>query len=137
VYDKNGDLDIAKLIMAAGSTFVLITLLCFCVGFIHRGYDRQQTLWDEQNQVQVNDIRIQQTVQLVQVEKQKALIKVQEAMGISQAQKIINGTLTPQYLQHEAIQAQLTAAENSSHTETIYVPSGPQGIPMVFQPGQK
>ena len=75
---------------------------------------------------------IAQTRQLVEVEKQKAQIKIAEANGIAAAQRIINGTLTALYLQHEAIQAQMTAAENSSHTETIYVPAGPQGIPMVF-----
>ncbi len=86
---------------------------------------------DENNQVQVNDIQIQQTEQLVNVERQKAQIKIAEAQGIAAAQRIINGTLTPQYLQHEAIAAQQAAAENSSHTETIYIPSGSQGIPFV------
>lgn len=95
-------------------------------------YGRFQTLANERNQVTVNDIQIQQTQQLVEVEKQKAQIRIQEALGIAQSQRIINGTLTPQYLQHEAIQAQLTAAENSSHTETIYVPAGDQGIPLVL-----
>jgi hypothetical protein len=110
---------------------LVVAAIISCM-FAFPAYGRYQTLANERNQVTVNDIQIQQTEQLVQVEKQKAQIKIQEALGIAQAQRIINGTLTPQYLQHEAIQAQLTAAENSSHTETIYVPSGPQGIPMVF-----
>lgn len=100
--------------------------------FLLPAYGRYQRLADEQNQVQVNDIQINQTKQLVEVEKQKAQIRIQQAQGIAAAQKIINGTLTPQYLQHEAIEAQLEAAKNSSHTETIYVPSGNQGIPSVM-----
>lgn len=117
----------------AGLILAGIGALAFCVAlmFAFPAYGRYQTLANERNQVTVNDIQIQQTEQLVQVEKQKAQIKIQEANGIAAAQRIINGTLTPQYLQHEAIQAQLTAAENSSHTETIYIPSGPQGIPLI------
>lgn len=113
-----------------GSILFLIILGTLMFGL--PSYGRFQRLANERNQVQVNDIQIAQTQQLVQVEKQKAQIKVQEALGIAQAQQIINGTLTPQYLQHEAIQAQQQAAQNSSHTETIYVPSGTQGIPLVL-----
>lgn len=109
------------------ATIALIVGLMFALP----AYGRYQRLANERNQVQVNDIQIQQTQQLVQVEKQKAQIRVQQALGIAQAQKIINGTLTPQYLQHEAIEAQLEAAKNSSHTETIYIPAGAQGIPFV------
>jgi len=94
-------------------------------------YDRYQQVAYARNQVTVNDIQIQQTEQLVKVEQQKAAIRVQDALGIARSQQIINGTLTPQYLQHEAIQAQMTAAQSSAHTETIYIPSGAQGIPLV------
>jgi len=119
-----------------GLFYTLLGLLCVVIiaglMFALPAYGRYQRVADARNQVTVNDIQIEQTVQLVQVEKQKAAIRVQDALGIASAQKIINRTLTAQYLQHEAIQAQLTAAENSSHTETIYVPSGPQGIPLIF-----
>jgi hypothetical protein len=116
-------LSIVGVVVFIGSIFV--------IAFSVQSYGRWNRLQDERNQVQVNDIQIQQTAQLVNVEKQKAQIKIQEALGIAKAQEIINGTLTPQYLQHEAIQAQLEAAGNSSHTETIYIPSGAQGIPLV------
>ena len=39
-----------------------------------------------------------------------AEIRVEEAKGIAEAQRIINATLTPYYLQHEAIGAQLQMA---------------------------
>lgn len=119
-----------------GLFYSLLAMICVVIigalMFALPAYGRYQKVADARNQVTVNDIQIEQTVQLVQVERQKAAIRVQDALGIASAQKIINRTLTPQYLQHEAIQAQLTAAENSSHTETIYVPSGPQGIPLIF-----
>lgn len=93
-------------------------------------YNRYQRRAHEQNMVQVNDIQISQTKQLVEVQKQKAQIKIEEAKGIASAQHIINTTLTPLYLQHEAIQAQEQMANSPNHT-TIYIPSGNNGIPLV------
>lgn len=59
-----------------------------------------------------------------------AEIRIEEARGIAEAQKIINSTLTQNYLQHEAINAQLKMAESPNHT-TVYIPSGANGIPLV------
>lgn len=101
---------------------ILVLVLMFGIP----AYNRYQKLADETNQVQVNEIQIQQTKQLVQVAQQKADIKIEEAKGIAEAQRIINDTLTPLYLQHEAIQAQETQSN-----KIIYVPAGNQGIPLV------
>ena len=60
-----------------------------------------------------------------------AEIRIEEAKGIAQAQKIINATLTKNYLQHEAINAQLKMADSPNHT-TVYIPSGTNGIPLVY-----
>lgn len=65
-----------------------------------------------------------------EIMKKNAEIRIEEAKGIAQAQKIINTTLTPNYLQHEAIQAQLTMAESPNHT-TVYIPVGTNGIPLI------
>ena len=64
------------------------------------------------------------------IARKEAEIRVEEAKGIAQAQKIINATLTPNYLQHEAINAQLKMAESPNHT-TVYIPVGNNGIPIV------
>jgi len=93
-------------------------------------YARYQARQNAANQIQLNALRIQQTQQLVEVEKQKAEIKITEAGGIAEAQRIINATLTDKYLQHEAIQAQEKMADSPNHT-TIYIPSGQNGIPLV------
>jgi len=93
-------------------------------------YSRYQVRANESNQIQVNELRIQQTEQLVQVERQKAQIRIVDAEGIAKSQQIINATLTDRYLQHEAIQAQMTMAGSPNHT-TIYIPSGQNGIPLV------
>ncbi len=64
------------------------------------------------------------------IAKKDAEIRVEEAKGIAQAQKIINATLTTNYLQHEAIQTQLKMADSPNHT-TVYIPVGTNGIPIM------
>ncbi len=59
-----------------------------------------------------------------------AQIRIIEAKGIAESQKIIQSTLTKQYLQHEAIKAQEKMLQSSNHT-VIYMPTGPSGIPIV------
>ena len=93
-------------------------------------YGRYQVRANASNEIQVNALRIQQTQQLVQVEQQKAQIRIVDAEGIAKSQQIINATLTDRYLQHEAIQAQMSMANSPNHT-TIYIPSGNNGIPLV------
>jgi hypothetical protein len=93
-------------------------------------YGRYQTRANEANQILVNELQIKQTEQLVQVERQKAQIRIVDAEGIARSQQIINETLTDRYLQHEAIQAQQQMANSPNHT-TIYIPSGNNGIPLV------
>jgi len=71
----------------------------------------------------------------IQIERKKAERRVVEAEGIAQAQRIINATLSELYLQHEAIQAQLEMAKSPNHT-TVYIPSGSNGIPLVYTTGK-
>ncbi len=68
-----------------------------------------------------------------QIARKNAQIKIEEAKGIAEAQKIINETLTANYLQHEAIMAQQNMADSPNHT-TVYIPAGPNGMPIVFTP---
>lgn len=93
-------------------------------------YTRYQRLANERNQTTVNDIQIAQTAQLVQVQKQKAQIQIEQAKGIAAAQDIIKSTLTPAYLQYEAIEAQKSEVDSQNHT-IIYIPSGSNGVPLV------
>lgn len=66
----------------------------------------------------------------IQIAQQDAQVRIEEAKGIAEAQKIINVTLTSNYLQHEAIRAQEKMAGSPSHT-VVYIPSGNNGIPLV------
>ncbi len=68
-----------------------------------------------------------------EIAKKDAEIKIEEAKGIARAQKIINETLTANYLQHEAIMAQQKMASSPNHT-TVYIPVGSNGIPIVYTP---
>ncbi len=113
---------------------IIVVVVCavFVVGMMYGipTYNRYQKVLNAQNEIKVNEMKISQTAQLVQVEKQKAEIRVAEANGIAQSQQIINATLTDRYLQHEAIQAQLQMAGSPNHTQ-IYIPVGTNGILLV------
>jgi regulator of protease activity HflC (stomatin/prohibitin superfamily) len=67
----------------------------------------------------------------MEIAKSDAEIKIEEAKGIAESQKIINATLTSKYLQHEAIQAQREMANSPNHT-TVYIPVGSNGIPIIY-----
>jgi regulator of protease activity HflC (stomatin/prohibitin superfamily) len=69
-----------------------------------------------------------------EIAQRDAEIRVEEAKGIAEAQKIINATLTANYLQHEAIEAQRLMANSPNHT-TVYIPVGSNGLPLVHEPG--
>jgi regulator of protease activity HflC (stomatin/prohibitin superfamily) len=66
----------------------------------------------------------------VKIEEKKKEKRVVEAGGITEAMKIITDSLTPQYLQYLAIEAQKGMVNSPNHT-TIYIPSGPMGVPLV------
>ena len=82
-------------------------------------------------------LKAQQEAEAMTFKKQKAeeeaKIKIIEAKGLAEAQKIINSTLTPYYLQLEAIQAYKLLA-GSSNTTFILLPTSPNatGIPLII-----
>lgn len=65
-----------------------------------------------------------------EIAKKEADIKVTEAHGIAEANRIISGSLTREYLQHEANQALLKFAEKGN-SNTIVVPSGMTVTPLI------
>lgn len=121
----------------AGWLFVVILVLVLVGGpifwFINGkpDYDRFQARQNAENQVRINEIIIHQQEQNIQVEKQKAEIRVVEAQGIARAQEIINATLTDKYLTHEAIKVQAEQAAHGGTSTFYYIPSGDNGIPLV------
>ncbi len=120
-----------KIYLTSIFVVTIIVLLAFGLPVFHRYQVRQEA----ENQVAVNEIIIKQQEQNIQVEKQKAQIRIVDAQGIAQAQEIIAKSLTDSYLQYLAIDAQKAMASGSNHTE-IYIPSGLNGIPLVKTIGQ-
>lgn len=116
----------SKIVLLALSSLLVISGAFFFLPI----YGRYQAVQNAQNQIQINEMIAKQTEQLIQNEKQKAQIRVEEAKGIAESQKLINATLTDQYLQHEAIEAQKSMAASPNHTQ-IYIPVGNNGIPLV------
>jgi len=108
----------------------LIVGVIWAVFFGGKIYSRYQLRMDAENEVAINEIKIKQQEQLIQVEKQKAEIRIVEAGGIAESQKIINSSLTNNYLQYLAIQAQEKMAGSPNHTQ-IYIPVGTNGIPLI------
>lgn len=78
--------------------------------------------------------RLEEKATQKEIAKRDAEIRIEEAKGIAEAQRIINSTLTTNYLQHEAIHAQLSMASSPNHT-TVYIPVGANGIPLMHSPG--
>lgn len=122
---KNMDQTKSTILVVVG---IVAIFLIFVFGA--PAFQRYQRVLNARNEIKVNEMKIQQTEQLVNVEKQKAQIKVEEAKGIAEAQNIINATLSDKYLQHEAIQAQMEMAQSPNHS-TIYIPVGNNGLPLV------
>src|SRR5215831_6059639 len=112
-------------------SFIVLLVILLIIGgmFLFPAIGRYQDRQEAANVVLVNELKIKQTQQLVQVENQKAEIRVAEANGIAESQKIINAMLTDRYLQHEAIIAQEKMANAPNHTQ-IYIPTGTNGIPL-------
>ena len=117
----------SKLIV--GLVFATIGLIGACM-VIFPAYGRYQARQNAANDVVVSNIMIQNQAQHVEIEKKKAEVRVAEANGIAESQRIIASSLTDSYLQYLAIKAQEAMATGPNHTE-IYIPSGMNGIPLV------
>jgi uncharacterized membrane protein len=123
-----------KDIIAAVVAFVVF--VAFCIGGVAgcREFSRYQKRADAVNKTKIvrQEIKTAEQQALVnraqiaatQAEAEKRIV---EAEGIRKAQDLISATLTPLYVQHEAIKAQ----ENDRQGDRTYIPVGPQGVPIV------
>ena len=83
------------------------------------------------NKVQVTEIEIKNQAQQIQVTKQQAEIRYQQAVGVREAQDEIAKTLTPLYIQWENVQAFQAIATSGKNNTVVYVPSGQGGVPTI------
>lgn len=128
--------------IAVASVLVLLLVAAVFMGvwFGVKGVSRYQKTHDAQNNAKiariqasnealVNELRIKAQAQKVKITQQEAEIKYTEATGLRRAQDEIAKTLTPMYIQHEAIDAMREGARYGNHT--VYIPSGENGVPIV------
>lgn len=125
---------IERLVLAAVALLLAVAVLIGgvfgCVGAT-KSFNRYQKRADAKNQVQISEIEIQNQAQRVQIAKQKAEIRRQDAIGIREAQDQIAKTLTPLYVQFEMTEALKAIALSGSNNSTVFIPSGAAGIPLV------
>jgi hypothetical protein len=130
----------AVLVWVAVVLGVVILLLAAglggCAGL--KAFNRAQARADAHNGVALTQIQIQNQRQYAQViaahnnvVRQQAYQRFLEAVGIRRAQDEISKTLTPLYIQHEAIQALQAIANSGRNNTVVYVPAGPNGVPIV------
>lgn len=130
-------------IVATVMTLVVLAVLIFggiagCGAY--KGWHRGQLRADAQNNVQIAHINIQRAQQQAKiVAAQDGIIRALadqrliKARGIKRAQDEIQSTLTPLYVQFEAIEAQRAIATSGQNNTVIYVPSGTNGTPIITQ----
>lgn len=133
MFNENGTIKLVPTTFAAVGVLVLVVSIFIggCAGI--KSFQRAQRRADANNAVSVTHIQIRQAQQQAQIVRaQNARVqalaeqRVIEAEGIRKAQDLISKTLTPLYVQHEAIK---TLALGKG--EKVYIPVGPQGVPLV------
>jgi len=122
--------------LVAVCVIALLVVVGLWVGY--KTVHRSQVRADANNRVKVTAINIRNARQQAhvveaqtEIVKAKAEQRYQESIGIRRAQDEIAKTLTPLYIQHEAIQAQERMAVSGKNNTSIYIPSGVNGVPMV------
>ncbi|HKJ20353.1 MAG TPA: hypothetical protein VJ993_06805, partial [Woeseiaceae bacterium] len=67
-------------------------------------------------------------------DRKKKDAEIERAKGIAEANKIINSSLTAEYLQHEVNTALLRFADNDG--SIVVIPANMQGFEMILDSGQ-
>jgi regulator of protease activity HflC (stomatin/prohibitin superfamily) len=80
--------------------------------------------------------RLKQKEFELKIAEKDAEIKIIEAKGQQVAQRIIDSTLTPTYLQYRALDVQ-KALVNSSNASFFFVPLGQNGLPILLNTGME
>lgn len=139
--DREVEVDAFSVARVTAFTVVVLVLLSMlsvggCAGL--KGFSRAQKRADANNNVKVTTINIRRARQQARiVAAQDATVKAQadqrliKARGIKAAQDEIQSTLTPLYVQFEAIEAQKAIATSGQNNTVIYVPSGTNGTPTI------
>lgn len=132
---------IALWCLAAVLGVLLLTTVGVGLSACVQAYKRAENRANAENGVKLTHIEISRARQRAEITRAQiaataanAEKRYQEAVGIRRAQDDISRSLTGQYLQHEAIQAQKAVATSGRNNTLIYVPSGANGVPLVQDP---
>lgn len=109
--------------ICAGTPFVVHSIM---MGFVQYPLTVQQAVEAKLAAEQESERAVIQ----VRIADEMAKVKVAESKGIAEAQRIINESLTANYLRHEYVQA-LIECSRQPNTTIIYVPLGSDGLPLV------
>lgn len=120
-----------RIIGASIAGVLILIVACFGLFAAIKSFHRYQVRADANNQVRVYNIQIRQQAQRVQIAKQNAEIRRQDAIGVREAQDEIAKTLTPLYVQFEMTEALKQIATSGQNNTTVFIPSGPSGIPLI------
>lgn len=133
----------AAVVVVVGMVILAVVVGGF-VGILsgYKTWHRAQQRADANNRVRVTQINIRTAQQQAKVvaandARVKALAdqRLIAARGVRNAQDEIAKTLTPLYVQFEAVQAQLAMAHSQNHS-IIYVPAGTNGTPVITENGK-
>ncbi|HET7110163.1 MAG TPA: hypothetical protein VFI41_04785 [Gemmatimonadales bacterium] len=102
------------------------------VFILKKNVSRGQALQDAKNRVKISTIEIRNQAQRVEIAKQQAEIRLQDAIGVREAQDEIAKTLTPLYVQFEMVDALKAIAASGKNNSVVFVPGGANGIPLVY-----
>lgn len=132
---------LAILVLVAAVAAVIAVIIFGLSGI--KAWSRGQDRASAKNHVQITRIEIGRAreqakivyaeIKATQAEREKRVV---EAHGLAESQKLIDNTLTPLYVQHEAIQAQERIATSGRNNTVIYVPAGTNGTPVITQQGK-
>lgn len=143
-FDAEGDFKVGKAIIVSCLALILMVVVSVagCAGC--KSYERYQKRADAINKTAIVKQGIKTAQQQALVNKAQIAATIaeaqkrrEEAKGLRDAQDTVQATLTPLYIQHEAIQAQKETASSGQNNTVIYVPSGSNGVPLVQTPPLK
>lgn len=146
--NEDGSIKVVKLIGVALATLAALILLIMAFVAGGNAFGRWQKQAEAQNnvkvakievetarvkaenQVKITEIQIKNQEQRVLIAKQQAQIRLEQAKGIRAAQDEVSKTLTPLYVQMELSKSLEAIAKSGKNSSVIYIPTGPNGLPV-------
>lgn len=127
---------VAAWVGAVFAAFALSILLLVGIYVGFKSVGRTQARADANNRVKISTIEIRNQAQRVEIAKQQAEIRLQNAIGVRESQDEIAKTLTPLYVQFEMVEALKQIATSGRNNSIVYIPAGANGIPLVSNVAQ-